>query len=425
VNGQLGSENTPDAFIERLVCVFREVRRVLRSDGVAWLNIGDSYAQDTKWGGSTGGKHSVGLHGTTGIGRQRTTSGLPGKNQMLIPFRLAIALQCDGWWVRSTIIWSKPNPMPASVTDRPTDSHEYIFLLTKSADYWYDQDAIREPHAESTGPRAMRGRDTAHKHVNGAPGQTAHSMNAPRPNRNHKNVQYDGQQPNGMHVKRANGDGDPDLHPLGRNKRSVWTVPTAPSTWEYCGACSRLYEGQNRRDLIKRIDMVDGEEVQRKVCLCGRYDAWVQHFAAYPEDLITPCILAGTPHKVCADCGAPYERISETNNPSKYAADSDIRDFANTHQRTSNPQSSKSLHRNQGGVYSTKVLLGWRKTCGCLTTATRPGIVLDPFFGSGTTGIVAKKWARHWLGIELNPDYVRVGQARCAVPVTLPMFLEV
>lgn len=425
VEGQLGLEDTPRAFIERVVCVFREVRRVLRCDGTVWLNVGDSFSMDGKWGGHSGtdnknSQRPVSQH--LGQTRAKREWELKPKDLALIPHRIAIALQDDGWWVRMDIVWSKVNPMPASVQDRPTLAHEYIFLLTKAADYWYDQDSIREPHAASTGPRQLRGVSTAHKNVNGAPGQTPHSMNKPRPN--HKNVQYDGQQPNGMHLKRANGEGDPDLHPLGRNKRSVWTIPTAPSTWEFCGACNRLYEGPGRSDIIKRTEIVAGEEIERKVCLCGRQDAWVQHFAAFPPDLIEPCILAGTPHKVCAECGAGYERdMVKERQPSRPGLSAtSFADGTKEHFQATGRGGNAELKFRP---ITSGATVGWRKTCGCLTSATRPGTVLDPFFGSGTTGLVAKKWARHWLGIELNPDYVRVGQARCATPTTLPLFLEV
>jgi len=144
VDSQIGIESTPEAYVERLVEAFREVRRVLRKDGTLWLNLGDSYANDTKWGGSTGGKHAAALHGSTGIGRGKKQTGLKSKDLIGIPWMVAFALRADGWYLRSDIIWHKPNPMPESVTDRPTKAHEYIFLLSKSANYYYDADAIKE-----------------------------------------------------------------------------------------------------------------------------------------------------------------------------------------------------------------------------------------------------------------------------------------
>jgi DNA modification methylase len=142
---QIGREATPDAYVAALVDVFRQVRRTLLDDGTLWLNLGDSYANDGKWGGSTSGKHAHGLSGKTGVGRGKRETGLKPKDLIGIPWRVALALQADGWYLRSDIIWSKPNPMPESVSDRPTKAHEYVFLLTKSEQYFYDAEAIREP----------------------------------------------------------------------------------------------------------------------------------------------------------------------------------------------------------------------------------------------------------------------------------------
>lgn len=144
VDGQIGLEQTPDAYVSEMVAVFREVRRVLKDDGTLWLNLGDSYANDGKWGGSTGGKHASGLHGNTGVGRERKFTGMKPKDLIGIPWRVAFALQSDGWYLRQDIIWHKPNPMPESVRDRCTKAHEYVFLLSKSERYYFDYEAIRE-----------------------------------------------------------------------------------------------------------------------------------------------------------------------------------------------------------------------------------------------------------------------------------------
>jgi DNA modification methylase len=142
--GQIGMEATPAEYVAAIVAVFDQVRRVLRDDGTLWLNLGDSYASDTKWGGSTAGKHAKGLHGCDFIGRNRTQTGLAGKNLVGIPWRVVFALQDAGWILRSDIIWSKPNPMPESVGDRPTRSHEYVFLLSKGPRYFFDQEAVMQ-----------------------------------------------------------------------------------------------------------------------------------------------------------------------------------------------------------------------------------------------------------------------------------------
>jgi DNA modification methylase len=142
--GQIGLEQTPDAYVARLVYVFREVRRVLRDDGTLWLNLGDSYAR----AGGEGGCGPNAQVGNTKSGEQRRNlvppAGYKPKDLLMIPAQVALALRADGWWLRQDIIWHKPNPMPESVTDRCTKAHEYVFLLTKSARYFYDADSIRE-----------------------------------------------------------------------------------------------------------------------------------------------------------------------------------------------------------------------------------------------------------------------------------------
>jgi site-specific DNA-methyltransferase (adenine-specific) len=163
---ELGSEASPDAYVAEMVAVFRAVRRVLRDDGTLWLVLGDSFG--------------------------------PGKQLQGIPWKVAFALQDDGWVLRSDICWNKANPMPESVTDRPTRSHEYIFLLSKKATYYYDADAIREPMAREWNP-ANNGGSWAHNEC----------------------------QPKGIAAHR-NGKGYPEPNPLGRNKRDVWTVATTP-----------------------------------------------------------------------------------------------------------------------------------------------------------------------------------------------------
>lgn len=151
VEGQLGLEKTPEEFIANMVNVFREAWRILRDDGTLWVNIGDSYASVGKWGGKSGGKHVDALHGDTGIGRAKRDFGsLKSKDLAGIPWMLAFALRSDGWYLRQDIIWHKPNPMPESVTDRCTKSHEYIFLLSKSPRYYFDAFAIATPYSDKT-----------------------------------------------------------------------------------------------------------------------------------------------------------------------------------------------------------------------------------------------------------------------------------
>jgi DNA modification methylase len=203
VDGQIGLEESPEVYVSKLVEVFAEVRRVLRSDGTLWINIGDTYANDSKWGGHSSGKHVKALHSVT---RPRRYTQLPGKSLIGIPWRLAFALQDDGWILRSDIIWFKTNAMPESVLDRPTKAHEYLFLLAKQPDYYYDADAIREPLKPKTfttyGINNKPGRNDALGKVKSA--NWAHSLPTRFPRL------------------------APDGEPAGANKRTVWSVASQP-----------------------------------------------------------------------------------------------------------------------------------------------------------------------------------------------------
>jgi DNA modification methylase len=291
--GQIGLEKTPEEYAARLVEVFREVRRVLTDDGTLWLNLGDSYAANRSYQVSQT-KHPSLDYGSANATKARTwranpeglDSGLEGgkatyqrqnrngspcapgykpKDLIGVPWLVAFALRADGWYLRSEIIWHKPNPMPESVRDRPTKAHEQIFLLSKNASYYYDAEAITEPSVSNR----ERGRP-------------------------------DGQ-PTYAKFGRNTSCG---VNPSGRNRRSVWTVSTKPF----------------------------------KQC----------HFATFPEDLITPCVLAGS-------------REGDT--------------------------------------------------------------VIDPFSGAGTTGVVAVKHGRNFVGVELNADSVAMSERRIAARVP-PLFSE-
>ena len=200
---EIGLEPTPAAYLERMVAVFREVRRVLRTDGVCWVNLGDSYIGGGRGGGGSFADERPGWDDTPqGFGEKRSiaeSNGLKPKDLCGMPWRIAFALQADGWWLRSDIIWAKPNPMPESVTDRPTKAHEYIFLLTKSARYFYDAEAVKEA-ATDTG------------RVNGGEG---------------RRDEYDepARLPPGSGPHRLARE---DFTERGRNLRTVWTIPTQP-----------------------------------------------------------------------------------------------------------------------------------------------------------------------------------------------------
>ncbi|WAH38592.1 DNA-methyltransferase [Alicyclobacillus dauci] len=271
VAGQLGLETTPEEYVEHIVEVFREVWRVLRDDGTLWLNLGDSYASGGRGGGGSYTDERKAWHAQSEVrGWRSALAGLKNKDLVGIPWRVAFALQADGWYLRSDIIWAKTNCMPESVTDRPTRSHEYLFLLSKSKRYYYDHEAIKEPA------------------VNGDPNQPRGSIGVIDNPLNGSRRKQDG-------VGKRTYDGfNARYQPVAkRNKRDVWTVPTS------------AYEEA--------------------------------HFATFPPALIEPCILAGAPEN---------------------------------------------------------------------------GIVLDQFNGAGTTGLVATRLGRRYIGIELNSAYVAMSERR-------------
>ena len=255
---QLGLEETPEEYVSSLADIFDEVWRVLRDDGTVWLNLGDSYSGSGKGiAGNICKTHDQ--QNMDGIHSKIVPEGLKPKDLIGVPWRVAFELQKRGWYLRQDIIWHKPNPMPESVTDRCTKSHEYIFLLSKNKNYYYDNEAIKVPVKDDWGTRDR----TDGKYHNDGTGLTPHS---------------------GLEKSYETA-----------NKRSVWTVNPKP------------YK-----------------------------DA---HFATFPPDLIEPCVLAGCP---------------------------------------------------------------------------KGGVVLDPFMGSGTTGLVAQELGRKWIGCELNKDYIEMQKIRTA-----------
>jgi DNA modification methylase len=250
--GSLGLEPTYQLYVEHLVAVLREVRRVLRRDGTLWLNLGDCYATGAgkakRAGGGAQGERWQGPPGTQP--NRIAQPGLKPKDLTGIPWRVAFALQDDGWWLRRDHVWSKPNPMPESVRDRCTSAHEYLFLLTKAELYYYDAEAVKEP-AVSFGRQETTG------------------IQPPKV----RALQDDGHHGKG-------GDLSINYERRTRNKRSVWTIATAP----FPGA----------------------------------------HFATFPPLLVEPCILAGTSERgVCSHCGAPWRRLVKRAEPIGWRASCD------------------------------------------------------------------------------------------------------
>jgi len=268
----------------------------------------------------------------------------------MIPHLVALALQADGWYLRSEVVWSKANPMPESVTDRPTDAHEMLFLLSKRPRYYYDADAVRE----AAGDWGMRDRSEAKHNTEGfrSAGQLPHR-----------------------------GLTDCNAAASGRNRRSVWTIATQP----FPGA----------------------------------------HFAVMPPALVLPCILAGTSARGCCPaCGAGWVRVVEKGasswdrrradgDPVRYGLDGNAAPLARS--------LSNDDDRAAGGfgVPATRCFVGWSPSCTCWKGDSLPpdaesAVVLDPFAGVGTVPLVARENGRDYLGIELNPEYAALAEARIA-----------
>ncbi len=343
--GALGLEPTPAMFVEHIVEVFNEIKRVLRPDGVAFVNFGDSYAQARGHGHWESRKGKGDESGQKVVQRWAEMGaedvGLKPKDLVGIPWRVAFGLQDAGWYLRSDIIWHKRNPMPESVRDRPTKAHEYIFMLAhpdSSGRYFYDADAVREPCSKES-VKNLLGRAVLFN-------KTDHGGS--RPDMNNK--------PRTAYVR-------PDFT---RNKRTVWTVNPKP----YPGA----------------------------------------HFACWPEKLVEPMVLAGTSqHGCCSKCLAPWTRgtLSVEDVVEKQGVST-----GGYPARQDGGVRTTDLSGKGGNVLATKRIAGgWEPTCEC-DAEVQPCTVLDPFSGSATTGAVAMKHGRHYVGTDLQPDYLPLAQAR-------------
>jgi DNA modification methylase len=382
---EMGAEPSLDAYVSGLVAVMRECRRVLRDDGCAWVNLGDSYANDSKWGGYTGGKHAKGLHGgESGIGRERRDTGAADGNALLVPFRVASALQADGWTLRAMLPWVKLASMPESVQSRPSMAHEYVLFLTKRpSGYFYDADAVRVGNSPSTLQRF--GDESARK----------------RPD-------FMG----GVGTSRSSADGSGQtcgVNPAGRSYRSsdTWRAGAREAAAQLLAAADGTAIGMLTNDDAPAALVVNPK------------GSGIQHFAMWPTRLVAPMIMAGTPEAgSCSVCGAPWARVVErVGGPPRgdHRKKAGMRD---------NPQGSVAAGSVYGGDlsklyakhgYPETRTLGFRPSCEHADAPARPAIVLDPFVGAGTTIGIAEALGREAIGCELYQANADLLPARTAI----------
>ena len=324
IDSQLGLERTPDEYISNMVALFREVKRVLRSDGTLWLNMGDSYCSTDKWGGGSlenTGKQTVASDGSVPAWeatrrRKEPLAGIKPKDLCGIPWMLAFALRADGWYLRQDIIWAKPNPMPESVTDRCIKAHEYIFLLSKSERYFYDAEVIKEASVTNDNRRPY-GSEGAWA-LDGRPDEQRH-----------------GGEPRSFKGSKFN-KGKTATHQLGRASDQPRKVKI-PGGWDRGEGAHGTIHRAGRTSAEYQDAVVSENRNKRSVWTVSTAPFPEAHFATFPAELIKPCILAGCP---------------------------------------------------------------------------AGGTVLDPFFGSGTTGLVARANGCKCIGVELNPEYIEIAARR-------------
>lgn len=361
---EIGSEPTPEAFVATMVEVFRDVRRVLRDDGVLVLNLGDSYNGSGKGPSSANGLSKQHTNVGSLIGATRV-NGVAPKNLLMVPFRVAMALQADGWILRSVIPWLKRNAMPESVTDRPASAVEYLFLLSKRPRYHWDADAIRQTLKQ---PDVVVAQGFGGNKRNGG---TTYSGN-----------HYDASQLSGRSY---------------RNSDAFF------ESWQGL----MLDEGGDPLALI-----VNPQPMKEA------------HFASFPPRLVEPFVKAATSERgQCPQCGAPWvrqtERVKHGEREKQHRTLAPLKETGN--------HGTAGFDGN-GMRYDTDYRLevrttGWQPSCPCDAGEPVPQTVLDPFAGSGTTLMVADRLGRNAVGCELNPEYVALMRRR--ITNDAPLFADV
>jgi len=365
VAGQLGLEPTFEEYIDKLCTIYDEVKRVLRKDGTCFVNLGDTYSCKPVGRFSANmsifkGRDMTG-HIESGA-KDKTKCGVPEKSLCLIPQRFAIEMSNRGWILRNVIVFHKPNPMPSSAKDRFTVDFEQVFFFVKSKRYFF------EPQYEAMAPgseeRLISGCTNKNKMTDGP-----YAINTANYNKFGQKV--------------ARGE------VLGRNKRCVWRLEKK----EWLAWCERVYDEDGA---VWRIPTQSFSEA---------------HFATYPEKLVEPMILAGCPEFVCKKCGQPRKKIYHIET---------MPEWEKTHKNNEIYELGKTSALQHGGAGYYQ----WREEhpsyfkgytdCGCPNPEYRPGIVLDPFLGSGTTAQVAAYLRRDWVGVELKKDYIPMAQRRIA-----------
>lgn len=433
VDEQIGLESTPDAYIAAMVEVFRELWRVLRDDGTCWLNIGDTYAGGGNGGGGSFAKDLIRgarVDADKNVAMRQGVRGVGGgakpKDLLMIPARLALALQADGWWVRSEIIWHKPAPMPESCTDRPTSAHEKVYLLTKSGStqFWVNRDGggTREP------PEPIyrwRHRVTREERETPPPGWIDDGSD--------------------------DDDGPDDGEAGATSARKEWSrfnlwvghdyfydadairEPFADARQGRDGGTAAPERGRGgRTDGLTKPSGIDpsanGGRNARNVWTIGAEPYRGAHFATMPSALAERCIQAGTSqHGACAACGAPFARITRKGAPlaaqraaSGGDAEGEYHGRSTKGHDAAGVQNASDVKRRILAGMLERVLAGWSPTCDCLAPEPVPCVVLDPFGGTGTTALAARRLGCHAILVELNPESVGLAQARLGSDCGLP-----